>query len=163
MKEIWKDIIGYEGLYQISNYGDVKGKRHTILKPQLDIHGYYFVNLYKDRVMKSYRIHKLMGINFIPNPNNYTEMNHIDGNKLNNHIDNLEWCTHSMNMQHAVQNGLRLLGENHHQAKLTQSNVDYIRSHYIPRDQNFGARALGRKFGVQSTQISNVVKYRTYK
>lgn len=116
LNEVWKDIPNYEGIYQISNYGNVKslkrntynqyGKKDKILKPILQNDDYYAVNLsYKNKV-KRLRINRLVADAFIPNPNNYNCVNHIDGNKHNNNVNNLEWCTFKENTQHALKNGL---------------------------------------------------------
>lgn len=97
MKEIWKDIKGYEGLYQISNLGNVKSMYNyrgigNILKPRLK-KGYYQIGLRKNNVRKWYAVHRLVAKTFIPNPDNLPQVNHKDENKLNNKVDNLEWCT----------------------------------------------------------------------
>ena len=98
MKEIFKDIKNYEGLYQVSNLGRVYSVRNNkILKPKLNKYGYLSVNLkYKgSRVTKS--IHRLVGEAFIPNPNDLPQVNHKDEDKTNNCVDNLEWCTAKYN------------------------------------------------------------------
>lgn len=109
--EIWKDIIDYEGIYQISNIGRVKsldrnilysnGKTHfqkgKELNGFLNTSGYWSVDLYKRGKSKKFYIHRLVAIAFIPNPFNKTEINHIDEDKLNNCVENLEWCTSSEN------------------------------------------------------------------
>ena len=108
-KEIWKDVIGYEGLYQVSNHGRIKSlkfNKERILKPGLNNTGYFIVNLFINNKSKIYKIHRLIAIHFVPNPVNKPQVNHKDGNKLNNHVDNLEWCTRSENMKHAWKNGL---------------------------------------------------------
>lgn len=119
--EEWKDIKGYEGLYMISSLGRVKslqprggnrngmprkGKEH-ILTPYISSTGYYKVSLVKNNKRSDKRIHRLLASAFIPNPNNKPNINHIDGNKLNNRIDNLEWCTQKENTIHAIETGLR--------------------------------------------------------
>ena len=102
-QETFKDIVGYEGLYQISNYGNVYSfYSNKILKPAKDTKGYYFVNLVKDRKNKTKRIHRLIAIHFISNPNNKREVNHVDGNRGNNDLKNLEWVTPSENSLHAL-------------------------------------------------------------
>jgi len=101
MREIWKDIPGYEGYYQVSNLGRVKSlKRKTgnkrnnediILKTYLRA-SYLFVRLRKDNKYKNYLVHRLVASAFIPNPDNLPQVNHIDENKINNIVNNLEWC-----------------------------------------------------------------------
>lgn len=111
-KEEWKDIKEYEGKYQISNLGNVKAldykrtKKEKILKPRINSTGYMVVNLYKNAKFKTFKIHRLIAQAFIINPENKPCINHIDGNKLNNSIDNLEWCTYRENTIHAIKNGL---------------------------------------------------------
>lgn len=122
-KEIWKDIIGYEGLYQVSNLGRVKaldrykisngGKyliKEHIMKPNTQgTCDYHRVGLTdNNRIRKYHTIHKLVATAFIENNNNYREINHKDGNKHNNYVDNLEWCSRSYNIKHAYDNGLRV-------------------------------------------------------
>ena len=125
MKEIWKPIKDYEGLYEISNFGNVKilarnytrynylTKRYNIIKVKEKITqgtingGYRRICLTKNKVEKNKHIHKLVAEACIPNPNNYSYVNHIDGNKQNNYIDNLEWCTLYQNNTHAYKTGLR--------------------------------------------------------
>lgn len=110
MNEEWKDIIEYEGLYQISNLGRLKrfykNGNFRIIKPLKDSIGYMMYGLSKNSKFKQFKIHRLVAIYFIPNLNNYPEVNHIDGNKDNYSIDNLEWCTRSQNMKHAHSLGL---------------------------------------------------------
>lgn len=111
--EQWKDIADYEGLYQVSSLGRVKSlkdnkgkKREKILKQYLSNGNYLFVGLRKNNKRKNYRIHKLVANAFISNPLNKPCVNHIDGNKANNNINNLEWVTYSENMKHAFKSGL---------------------------------------------------------
>lgn len=107
MQEVWRDIKGYENLYQISNFGNVKSiRRNMVMKQSKNVWGYPTVSLYKDKNEKRYAIHRLVGLNFIENPLNKPEINHIDGNKENNRVENLEWCTRSENMKHSFANGL---------------------------------------------------------
>ena len=122
MKEIWKDIEGYEGLYQVSNFGRIKSLEHNssmtnifgkggkslvkhnekIINGYIQNTGYLTVTL----TGKKYSVHRLVAKAFVQNPNNYPVINHIDGNKLNNKVDNLEWCTHKHNTREAIRLGL---------------------------------------------------------
>lgn len=106
MKEVWIPIKGYEGLYEISNYGNVKAlnyRNRGITKnitPKKHNRGYLHVILYKQNTSKSFLVHRLVAEHFIKKDANQNEINHKDGDKTNNHIDNLEWCTHKENIHH---------------------------------------------------------------
>lgn len=94
-EEIWKDIIGYKGLYKVSSHGRICNNK-KIIKPWTQ-HGYKIVGLWKNKKCKKYRVHRLVAMAFIPNPNNYPQINHKDEDKSNNCVCNLEWCTQSYN------------------------------------------------------------------
>lgn len=97
-EEIWKNIEGYDGMYRISNLGNVYSKHiNRNLKPGKTQDGYLYVMLRKDRKQRIHLIHRLIATYFIPNPDNLPVINHKDENKTNNSIDNLEWCTYSYN------------------------------------------------------------------
>ena len=123
MEEEWRDIRGYEGLYQVSNLGNVKSfnnrikhKNPMILKQTIDRkNGYLTVSLSRNGKKKIYRVHKLVASIFIDNSNNYPVINHKDGKKLNNCVDNLEWCTYKQNIIHSWENGLSHISEEHNQ------------------------------------------------
>lgn len=102
---------------------------------------------------------------FIPNPHNYPIVNHIDGNKLNNSIENLEWCDYSYNTLHAIALGLitRKLGCDSPLSKLDEEAVIFIRTKYKPYDKEYGARALARKFGIDKSNILNIINNKSYK
>lgn len=103
IKEEWKDIPNYEGLYQISNKGIIKNKKGNIIKSRIDHKGYAMIDLSKNNIKHTYKVHRLVAMAFIPNPNNYLEINHIDENKSNNTISNLEWCSHKYNVNYGTQ------------------------------------------------------------
>ena len=109
MEEIWKDIEGYEGLYQVSNFGRILSIRsHYILKGSMSSQGYKVTTLSKPNHKEAKRvlIHRLVAKSFVPNPQNKPQVNHIDGNKLNNNANNLEWVTGKENIQHTSKNKL---------------------------------------------------------
>lgn len=180
-EEIWKDVIGYEDYFKVSNLGRVIGKRSgKILKLQTTHNGYYFFSSrLEGRKSKCYnfRVHKLVAEAFLDPPDDYIKdwaletyyknipVNHIDGNKLNNCSNNLEWCTGKENTQHAYTLGLikPLKGMQNPSAKLTEKQVRYIRENYIPRSPIFGARALGRKFNINHKSIINIINNKSYK
>jgi len=121
MEEIWKEITGFEGLYSVSNLGNIKshsrkanisnGKfrimKERILKPQITFNGYNAIVLNNGDKHKMFKIHTLVATHFIQNKLKHKEINHIDGNKLNNHFSNIEWCSRSQNIKHSYDNGLR--------------------------------------------------------
>lgn len=95
MQEEWKDIEGYEGLYKVSSFGRIKslyGGEERIMKQANHGHGYLMCALTKNGKLKSFTVHRLVAKAFIPNPSNLPQVNHIDENKENNRVDNLEWC-----------------------------------------------------------------------
>lgn len=105
--EVWKNIEGYEGLYQVSNFGRVKSLKfgkEKILKPLRIKCGYLQVNLSKNGKGKMCYVHRLVALAFIPNPNCLSEVNHKDENKENNRVDNLEWCNRTYNNNYGTRN-----------------------------------------------------------
>ena len=131
------------------------GKTREI-KPSIG-KGYYKLNLYFNNKRFSFRVHRLVAEIYHPNPNNLPEVEHIDDDKLNNHISNLEWVTHSENMDRAKNNGLYLTGIKHHSTKLTEEEVIWIKNNYINRDKEFGCTPLSRKFNVTRGCINGII------
>lgn len=143
MEEIWKDIEGYEGLYQVSNLGRVKSlsrvvvrsstrkyiSNEKLLKLCSDKAGYMIVCLSKEGTHQTLKVHRLVANAFIPNPNEKKEVNHINGIKWDNRLENLEWNTTSENQKHAYSIGLNkgANGQRHGMSKLTDSQVKLIK------------------------------------
>lgn len=115
MEEVWKPVNSFEDYYEVSNLGNVRSKTRItndgkVIKGRLlspSTSRYSTVQLYKCNKATNCMIHRLVAQAFVPNPNNLKEVNHIDGNRLNNRADNLEWCTSRQNMSHSVEIGLR--------------------------------------------------------
>lgn len=107
MNEIWKDIKGYEGLYQISNLGNVKSLSNNFLRKEKilkhgKLKGYLLVQLSKNGKIKCYRVHRLVAEAFIPNPNNLPQIDHINTDRSDNRVCNLRWCSHKENMNNIL-------------------------------------------------------------
>jgi hypothetical protein len=108
--EVWKDIKGYEGLYQVSNFGRVKSlsngraRKEKMRKISVRSGGYLYVGLYKNNKGQKFSVHRLVAEAFVPNPNKLNEVNHKDENATNNCADNLEWCTRSYNNNYGTRN-----------------------------------------------------------
>lgn len=148
----WKSIKGYEDKYWISSTGLVKSDSR-ILKAYITKKGYLRITLYKSG-RKNHTIHRLVAEAFIPNPNSLPEINHKDGNKLNNQAGNLEWCTHQQNIDHAWTNGLRqsMKGEKSSFSKLNELQVRIIRR--LKGDMT--QKEIGKIFNVTRGNISNI-------
>ena len=177
VQEIWKDINEFEGIYSISNFGKVKSHRRSfvqkhrsgkiynniipdcILKPILGKRGYHTVSLQLNKKIKRTTIHRLIAIHFIPNPENKPHINHKNGVKTDNRIENLEWCTNQENIQHSYDFLNRRKrkfkkGKEHHMARKVKQlsiNGDYLRS--------FDTMTDAEKYtGIPKTQITAVCR-----
>lgn len=107
---MWKDIEEYSGKYEVNKNGDVRNKlTRKILKQQKTRFGYMTVKLFENNHGKEYRVHRLVAVAFLPNERNKPCVHHIDHDKTNNHVSNLEWCTHKENSQHDVKDGKRVI------------------------------------------------------
>lgn len=156
--EIWKEIIGYEGLYEISNTGLVKSiTRNIILKPRIS-NGYFRLGL-TDKYGKRphFLVHRLVGLHFIHNPNNYPIINHLDGNKLNNDVTNLEWTTYQGNTRHSFKTGLRK--KHHSNYKLSEEQVIEIRS----LDGKMTLEKIGELYSIHKGMVSRIINRKKWK
>lgn len=153
---VWKPIKGYEGLYEISSIGEVKsifyGEKSRALKKSKTTTGYYKVELWKNKKKKSLKVHRLVAIVFISNPENKPNINHIDGNPLNNNVCNLEWCTQKENVIHAIETGLK---------KKLNISKEELKQLYI--NERKSMREIGETYGVTGTTIENKLKERGIK
>lgn len=168
MKEVWKVVDGSGGDYLISNYGRVKSLKSInpiILKERVSRDGYVWYVLQIDKKPKTMRANRLVAMAFIDNPLNKPTVNHIDGNKKNNFVGNLEWATKSEQMQHAYKNGLKLPIRGMLQGRhvLTETQVKEIRRVYKGHDKKFGMFPLAKKYNVSVSTINKCVGRRSYK
>jgi hypothetical protein len=164
MREVWKDIPGYESFYQVSNLGRVKslprfrkgrsGKPVAVrerIKAQItDARGYKLVNLFKNAVHEQYQVHQLVAMSFIPNPLNKKETNHKDGCKTNNNLTNLEWVTRKENAQHAARMGLI---KGNRKGKFTPNDIQIIRGRLQQGDSQ---SQIARDYKVDQSTISDI-------
>lgn len=170
--EIWRTIENYAGFYEISNLGNVKSLKRLVdnhsgfkkllkekyLKTHISKTGYFVVDLKKNNQRKTFKIHRLIAIAFIDKIDGKNYINHIDGNKLNNYISNLEWCTIQENNKHAEKLGLKKdSGVNNSKSKLNQDDVFYI------RNSNLKLKELALMFKMNESTISKIRLYKTYK
>lgn len=171
MSEIWKDINGYEGLYQISNLGRVRSLAkqcgftylpETIRRTKVKPNGYEIIILSKNNRKKTHHIHRLVAMAFLDDYCEMLDVNHKDGNKLNNNLANLEMCTRSENIRHAYDNGLSKAarGERNGKSKLTSSEVLAIKQAY--KDCPNYTR-LGRLFNVNPGTIYAIINGITWR
>ena len=163
-----KDVVGYEELFAITEDGQIWSKRSNKFF-KLRLSNGYLTTCTKigGRSGKSVALtaHRLVAKAYIPNPDNKPQVNHKDGNKQNNHVSNLEWCTAKENVQHAYDTGLAKVvsGTGSPRSKLSEEDVRYIRANYKPYDSEFGTTGLGRKFNVYPSTIYDVINNKTYK
>lgn len=157
IKEKWKDIKDYESKYQISSYGRIKNQKNKILKPMFD-KNYLCIDLYKESKRKRFKVHRLVAQAFLNNSKNLAIVNHIDGNKLNNNMDNLEWCTSSENTKHAFRIGLAKVNKNM-EGKFNEKNPNSITRCQYDLNGRFikkwsCAKEIERNLGIHHSHIA---------
>lgn len=170
MDERWIPVHGFEGRFKISNFGrilSIGGKYGGIvlMNPNIDSLGYYVSTLRSfdwetmEVKQRAVRIHTLVAEHFLIKPQiKKPEVNHIDGNKLNNKVSNLEWTTHKENIRHAVRIGLMdIKGEKHPFHKLTKEQVVFCRNNYKRYSKEWGSRSLADMFGISRRNMSDII------
>lgn len=179
--EIWVDIASFDGKYSISNFGRIKSnyrlwKNQTgesrkiykgkILTPTKNTGGYLNICLFDGIKRRIFRIHTLVAMHFLNRRDDLTEINHIDGNKLNNHFLNLQWCTRKENMAHAwgisLMENARLVGIKHHKAKITEREVLAIRNLVLDFKNNKLKYALANEYNINICTINDILKRRSW-
>ena len=168
--EVWKGVVGYEDLFSVSNKGRLFSLRtHKILKQNIVGEGYNAcVTKLNGRKGSNLvlKIHREVAKAFIPNLDELPFVNHIDGDKLNNSVDNLEWVTPQGNVVHAIETGLLSLDHlkliSKENRKLTEEDVKYIRNNFKYGDRNFGARSLSRMFNIPHSTIMKIIRFESY-
>ena len=159
MSDIWVPCLN--GLYEASTDGHIRNsKTKRVLHEFPGKDGY----LRSQFGGKTRLIHRVIADAYHSNPDKLAEVNHIDGNKENNSVDNLEWCDRGSNLQHAYRIGLRTAkGTRNSRCKLSEEDVKFIKENYIPRDKEYGAQALSKRFGVAHQTISAVTSGQNWK
>lgn len=165
MEEIWKDIPDWENLYQISSIGRIKSVRYNkFRKSVIGIRGYHTISLWNKRFNQTLYVHRLLAQLFIENPDNKTCVNHKDGNKLNNNLNNLEWVTYSENNKHAFDTGLKI-SNNKFGTQSKRGIFNKTDLHEIKNMVNSGLnnKQIAEKFQVDSSTIQKIVSGKHYK
>lgn len=182
MQEIWKDVCGYAGVYQVSNFGNVRSldryikghkseflKKGSTMKQTKRTKGYMFVSFSHEKRKLTCSVHRLVATAFIDNLEDKPQVNHIDCNKSNNSVLNLEWCTNSENQIHAFKNGLNYHNENHRKAniikgfskrKLSDEQVCEIKA---MRSRGHTYREISETFSISGKMAEQIIKGVKYK
>lgn len=177
MMEIWKPVVGYEGIYEVSSEGRVKSlsrkkycghpgavqiTKEKICGMSKDRLGYIKINLSKDNKRKKVSLHRIVALAFVENPKCKKEVNHIDGNKENNLPENLEWSTRSENMLHAFNENLKKAkkGESNITSKLKEKEVLEIRA---LRKEGVKLIDIAKIYNVTIANVSSIVNFKTWK
>jgi len=169
LHEKWKDVNGFEGFYRISNLGNVLSlhtynglKPHNRKAPINKKRGYRYIVLNARAKKANVSLHRLLAKHFVPNPNNYPCVNHVDGNKLNNSIDNLQWCTYKQNAMHAERTGLmnHLKGELCPASKLKKSQVIKI---LRMRKSGYMYGYIAKKLNIKLPTVASIITRRNWK
>lgn len=153
--EEWRPVSGYEGLYEVSNMGNIRSLRNGCVLALMNSRGYRRCHLAKDGHVKTAQVHRLVAEAFIPNPENKPQVNHKHGIKSDNRASELEWVTHRENEDHAAENGLKARGSRNAMVTLNPESVQRL----LARREETGMSiyALAREFGVSKSLVSNIL------
>ena len=165
---MWKDVVGYKGVYQVSNTGIVKrikggqgARPNTVLSQTPDSGGYLMVHLYRNGKKTRKRVHTIVAETFVgPRPSSKHEIRHFDGCKTNNHSRNLVWGTRSDNMQDAIRHGTATTGSKNGQAKFS---VDQVKNILLAISNSETVTSIAKRLGVSHSIISEIKNGKTYK
>ena len=159
-QEVWKDVVGYEGYYEVSNQGRLRSVPHITInnkmrkgilrKPYTNCKGYLCVQLCKDGITKAKPIHRLVAEAFIPNPHGLPIINHKDEDRKNNNADNLEWCDYSYNNNYGRRIEKVIKAQSHPVIAIKESDLN--QEHYLSLSE------AGRKFNIHPTTITRAIK-----
>jgi len=172
MTEEWASVVGYEGIYEVSNLGNVKRLDRTVMLNDGTLRFYKGKSLSQSLsagyprvsiLTKSKKVHRLVAESFIENDNNLDQVNHIDGNKLNNHFTNLEWCDCMYNIKHSYDNNLKdpTKGISHGMSKLSEKDVLEIRK--LHKSSNLKNYEIADMFQTNTSNITKITKRVTWK
>lgn len=160
MNELWRNIDGYKGVYQVSSFGRIRSYKYNssrILKPRINRQGYLYINLCEEGKYKSFTIHRIVSKAFLGKSS--LTVNHKNGNKLNNCIENLEWISQQENTNHAKFNNLLAKGEKNGKSKLSIRDVELIRYKY---KNGKSMRCIGKEFSVSHNCISKIINNKSW-
>lgn len=176
-EEEWRDVVGYESSYEVSSYGKIKsierrcasknGKTRKvperIMKPKIDRYGYSAIHLSKNGERRDFTIHRLVALAFIPNPENLPQVNHKDGDKLDNRVDSLEWCSAQYNVQHSFDNGLQKVpcGTDRPFFKMSDEKVREVRKRYAT--EGISLVKLAKDYDICPQTLHSIILLKTWK
>lgn len=157
----WKALPEGFGPYEVSDHGDVRNyERNTMKKPTMGGWGYYVVGLWRDGIGTNYFVHRLIALAFLGEPDDKFDVNHIDGDKTNNRLSNLEYLSRADNMRHAHRNGLCVRGSRAWNAKL---NEDLVRSIRARVEAGESQSAIAREVGINSATMHAMIKRKKWR
>lgn len=166
MEELWAGVVGYEDWYQVSTYGRLRRTdTGRVRKTPIGSHGYpqSLLSLGSRQNQISRKVHRMLAETFIPNPESKPQVNHINSDREDNWVGNLEWVTEEENNIHARDSGRTSVGESSDWSKISEEDVIFIRTHFIPRDSMYSGIMLAKMFDLKPASISCIVHRKCWK